>query len=453
MIVIIKSIKVSDFRAVSSQQISLNEHSTFPKGSQVIGIIGPNGSGKTTLCSMISKIFESFSRIRNCDFHYEIEFSQNGLMYRVRYAEKILEYFINGELIHKYDITKNLSPKKLKIFRSQVRDFWCGNLILSTFETSGEYPNQDNSKDHNKRIIHKYDVSNIYGKNLYSYPSLTNGILNYVIDSGKHKFAKSLFEKMNLFFDRELEVKITANTIGFVSGISELIKSGKISIDDDDAIHEDYDMEFIKYLISGTGYLLATSDPQKITVSNLMGLYTNYPSCIGKHIYVNSMIFRKNEIKVNFDMLSAGEKFTIIRYLSILSSIKDHSVVIVEEPENHLNPSWRELIIPLLHKICSSYSAVLIFTTHDFRAIRYLHADNVYTLISGKVNSIHKPTLLCDEYDFEGYGNKIEEMVYREIDQLMENSDSEMRERIVDGICRVPEKYELIKKYLMDGKR
>jgi predicted ATPase len=51
--------------------------------------------------------------------------------------------------------------------------------------------------------------------------------------------------------------------------------------------------------------------------------------------------------------------------------------VIIEEPENHLNPKWKELIIPALHKAASEFNSVIIFTTHDYKIIRYLHNNCV----------------------------------------------------------------------------
>lgn len=67
--------------------------------------------------------------------------------------------------------------------------------------------------------------------------------------------------------------------------------------------------------------------------------------------------------------MSSGEKMFIIRILSILSEIEDNSIIIIEEPELHLNPSWTKQIVTMLHHFFNTYNVHFIISTHNYSFI------------------------------------------------------------------------------------
>lgn len=431
----IQSISINTYRILDRQKIDFPMDSIFPRGAQIIGVIGPNGSGKTTFCSAIAHMFHSFSIGRYFDCDYEVRFEQNGVARTVKHVRGKVSFSEAGENNFSYLAKKKKHQNEHEEIANYMEHFWPGRLILSTFETRGEYPNPKTWNSLGADNLSKQDISDIYGKNLYSFPSLSNGILRFWMTEEKNRIAKEAFKRMSLDVIEEVEVKIVRRV---VEASDELENHGE---------YHSEERAFIEYL-RRTRLLKITTDSQQISVAALKRIYEEMPSSVTNLFYVNSLFFIKNGVKLGFEELSSGEKFFIVRYLAILSAIEDDSLVVIEEPENHLNPSWRELFIPLIHRMATAYNSSVIFTTHDYRSIRGLHNENVFQLFDGKVKQVQSPTLLCDEFDFENLGERVQLLAIQDIKQALENSSVNIRTKIINSMARVPEKKELRLRYL-----
>ena len=94
-----------------------------------------------------------------------------------------------------------------------------------------------------------------------------------------------------------------------------------------------------------------------------------------------SGVVKKGE-KLNFEMLSSGEKY-IIYVLSILlfNNMKDYSLIILDEPELYLHIEWQQVLIDVLREIVDLHKSEetdtnirMLITTHS---PYFMHAPGV----------------------------------------------------------------------------
>ena len=437
----IAKIRINGFKILKKNLIKFDDTQIFPNGSQILGLIGSNGSGKTTFCSIIARTFQSIFTRKKLDFNIEIEFKSMDLIKSIIIKDQDVKLIINKNTYHQFKLGQRYSKHQNEEHRSKVYQFWDGCIVLSTFETNGEYPYEKpyNWSGHDPLI--KYDTSLMYGKNSFAYPSITKGIARFLEDNKKHTLADSFFSQMGFRLSGKVEVKIVNSVIDQYRTDKQLSKYK--SFNKSEIITE----RTLYKLIKNDNRIRLTGDPQMLDRFTVLNLCKDYSQYIGKYIFINSLELIKDNVFLDFSSLSSGEEFFIIRYMSILSGIKNNSVVIVEEPENHLNPKWRELIVPALHKIATAYNSILIFTTHDHRIIRYLHNNCVLNTSKGKINKVKTPTLLCDEFDFESISEKTIPFVYNDLLKVYSKMTRSEKALLLNSMCNVEEKMILRKKY------
>lgn len=423
---------IEKYRVLERNIINFNDFQLFPRGSQIVGLIGANGSGKTTFCSTIAKVFQAIVTRSKLGFNIEIEFEFNSIKSILKCYNNHVWLIVNKELFYDFVLGSRLSREEKIRHNKKIQEFWDGKIILSTFETCGEYPSEKPANFVGDDPITKFDVASIYGKNIFGYPSITKGIIRFLENTDKQMIANSFLQRMGLSFSGEIDLKIVHSVADFAP------------IYDDD----NRDESILYKKLENDSRIILTSKPQILSSQTTLDICKDYSEYIGKYIFLNGFRIIKNNKNLGFEDLSSGEKFLIVRYISILSGIEKNSIVIVEEPENHLNPKWRELIIPALQRVATAFDSVLIFTTHDYRIIRYLHNDCVLNVTNGLINKIDSPILLCDEYDFESVGEKAISFVYQDLIDAYWSFDRITQAKLINSMCNVEEKMEIRKLYL-----
>jgi len=449
-------IEIDDYKILKQNSFKLNNKQVFPKGSQILGLIGSNGSGKTTLCSMISWVFQSISTRTNLDFNIHIKFEFNSDIREIKYKDNFFKLFINNEVYYEFKSGSRLKREEKEIHNKKINIFWNGKIILSTFETNGEYPSKKPYSYIGNDPLVKYDIAGLYGENSYSYPSITNGIVRFLENSSKQNTANIFLEQMGFQLSGNIDLKIVRDIGDYISYYHnnnniDLYKNDNNAIFkyNDRKKEEEKSIEFIlSEKIKKDTRLELTSELQSLSFFDVLGISNDYSEYMGKYIFLNGIGLTKDGYELTFDDLSSGEKFLIIRYISILSGLEKDSIVIIEEPENHLNPKWRELVIPALHKATTEYNSTLIFTTHDYRIIRYLHNNCVLNISNGLISEMKDLTLLCDEFDFESIGEKTIPFVYQDLKKVYDLMDKEEKAELLNSMCNVEEKIFLRKQFL-----
>lgn len=395
---------------------NLNENSIENSIDQKFNVItGSNGSGKTLLMSMFSNFFHNIDRfhkrtIFDIEVSYEIKYSES--IKNVTIFSKEGNYYIsidgefeNSKILPKtYPKQYDFTPLEGKLINENnethfihINSYLPKSIVLSTFSIHGEYPRNRHRRYRGKRLLNVYDISNIYGINHFRLPTITRGI---------SRFLKLMFNEDNSdFFE-------TLNSLGFRFNNYALVN---------------YD-----------------SQPEWVSVdkSNFQKLI-NYSET--GEAYLNDLEFIRNKKAINFSNMSTGEKMLIYRILSILSEIEDDSLVIIEEPEMHLDFSWNRQLISLFDSAFKSYNAHFIFITHNPYLINSLKKDQVLFLKNGTQQQIHANTfqLSIDELFIEMFNEKFTLNISEQnvIEEISKTDSLENIEKIYNSLGNSIYKY------------
>lgn len=105
---------------------------------------------------------------------------------------------------------------------------------------------------------------------------------------------------------------------------------------------------------------------------------------------VNNKISKYNESYQLLD-LSSGELGTLLRLTKLVLEVERNSVVLIDEPELHLHPSWMVSYIYRLKKLFGNYNCHFIIATHSPLLVSNLNGDDIIILEKkdNKLNAIN----------------------------------------------------------------
>ena len=101
-------------------------------------------------------------------------------------------------------------------------------------------------------------------------------------------------------------------------------------------------------------------------------------------LYIDKNIGRdvKNDYRESYQLvdLSSGEIATLIRFTKLVSEVRKNSIVLIDEPELHLHPSWMTSYIYRLKKLFENYNCHFIISTHSPLLVANLNKDDIIVL-------------------------------------------------------------------------
>jgi len=434
----------------SPEGISQQLYSQIYGNMQLTVLVGPNGSGKTTLMSFMAHVFhyaEKLKRYRvrapgDFEINYALRLASTNQHIKIRCIDKEL-FVTTPTAAEKLVLPSGIAPRTRKkqqtrypdatIEYSDFRRYLPTNVIVSAFSVHGEYPVADYSRYKTDQIVKTYNISAMYGTNHYGIGSLSRGIARLASLA-----LKSASEELTLL-ERLLDIKLTGRVL--INPTLELQEKARIYGD----LRERY------------GYGSIPDNRRTDFDAALNQAYTSiYPwfpetpsTCwvrIGESmlnaekdgdIYINDIELIRGGVRLSLGTMSAGEKMFFIRILSILSSIDDNSLIIMEEPELHLDPAWTKQIITVLIAFFSHYHAHFIVATHSFSFINAVFPQNIIALDRGGI--IGNPqiqTFLANEAEISGglfassaEPNLLEEIIY---EKARNANAKELRELLSD---------------------
>ena len=172
------------------------------------------------------------------------------------------------------------------------------------------------------------------------------------------------------------------------------------------------------------------------TIENFIEGYSNLRI---KRVPRPHMLVDKNGETFNLEQLSDGEKNLIAlvgdiaRRLSIANPnskepLKGDGIILIDEVDLHLHPSWQRLIIPKLTKLFPNCQ--FFITTHSPQVLSHVKPDNIFLLKN--INNI-----LTYEHPQESYGMSIDRVVELIMDEdTRPNEVSEKISKVFEAIER-----------------
>lgn len=106
-----------------------------------------------------------------------------------------------------------------------------------------------------------------------------------------------------------------------------------------------------------------------------------------------------NQIINEYEKLSSGQKFIFSVTVQITSVITSRSLILIDEPENHMHPPLLSLFVNILSLIAQNNDSMLIMATHSPIVLQEITSDKIFHIRrDGNFVSFSSP-------DFETYGS------------------------------------------------
>lgn len=126
-------------------------------------------------------------------------------------------------------------------------------------------------------------------------------------------------------------------------------------------------------------------------------------------LYYDMKHFFKEDSRENyiqqFHSLSTGHKFFLHTMAHLVAFIEDDSLVLFDEPENHLHPPLLSFMMAELRTILTMYQSVMFIATHSPIILQETFAKNVYVVRKdGENATIKKPRI-------ETYGENLSSII------------------------------------------
>ena len=106
----------------------------------------------------------------------------------------------------------------------------------------------------------------------------------------------------------------------------------------------------------------------------------------------------------SFKELSTGNKYIFHMLATVIASIEEDSLLLFDEPENHVHPPLLSFLLGVLRLVLYKYHSVMFISTHSPVIVQETFANNVYIIrrVEGKVKVKHP--------EIETYGANIGEV-------------------------------------------
>lgn len=160
---------------------------------------------------------------------------------------------------------------------------------------------------------------------------------------------------------------------------------------------------------------------------------------------------------VPLSMLSSGELSMFIRFFDLHEYVKDHSIVLIDEPETHLHPKWIRGYIKTLIELLGNRKCHVIIATHSPLIISDVTKNCVIGLkrdgydikqvkIEDKTLGLNYEEILSEIFDLEDDKGKMIDDYIELTEKLLKNNDFEKALNIYSQIGDSEEKYQLFLK-------
>lgn len=105
---------------------------------------------------------------------------------------------------------------------------------------------------------------------------------------------------------------------------------------------------------------------------------------------------------INISSASSGEQSVLVSLLGISAFIKDKSLILIDEPEICLHPSWQEKYIELLIECFSIYKGChFVLATHSPQIISNLNSENCFIIKIGESETYSSSSFIKKSADYQ----------------------------------------------------
>ncbi|HAV8499628.1 TPA: ATP-binding protein [Escherichia coli] len=112
----------------------------------------------------------------------------------------------------------------------------------------------------------------------------------------------------------------------------------------------------------------------------------------------------------SFEETSSGEKNIIFTILNLIASIKNNSLLLIDEPELSLHPTWQMKYINFIKKsIAYNFDCHLIFASHSHFMVSDLESESSSLISINQCNGKR----ICEHIEYSTYAWSVENILYK----------------------------------------
>lgn len=344
-------------------------------------LIGKNGAGKTTILRCISEIFRGINNNTGDRFDAEIWYNINNKDVKIIRTLNKNKYYVDNLQIDEQEFIakeKQLIPE----------------IIVSAFSIHNEFKNRPYNYS-GLNPVKYFDIGDCYGKNHFGGRSISKGLAR----------------------------------------LADELKSSKNHL-----IHKILNTTGIQQIST---YSEETRDSRNLPIDQFKQRRSVEEFEERDDIYVNDIIFSTaSHHTLSLSNMSSGQKIFIYRMASLLSAERKSVLLLIEEPELHLDPRWCKQITSLIEKVMLRFNSTTLITTHHHSVAGAVESKQLFVLEEGKLSYAPK-TMLGSEneiidpiYDRNSLLNDLEKKYLK----LIKAADADELRYIIERLAFGPMK-------------
>lgn len=394
----LSSVKLLNFK--SFENITVN----FSQKSNVTVLVGNNGSGKSTIIDAIKKALSHFSsRLSTRSFNgdaievIDINNNNNAESATIIPRLKLNDYSFQCDLSNNKPL-KPIKSSSFDEFNEVSRIFKEVNSVGDPFnfpliacynvERANETTTKDIEKSDAIKDSHVWDQSQGYSKSL-------NGKADFKLFFRWFKESASAegldSTKVNAI---KIAIETEQNRFNSASMQQLLASAAEEHVSHFTVEYEDKIADLNKQLTE----LRQTPNLSNKSLDIVKeAIYQFLPDFSELDLSLNplDLIMKKNGIPLSVLQLSQGEKSLLAlvadmaRRMTLLNPkrenpLEGNGIVLIDEIDLHLHPSWQQLIIPRLTNVFPNIQFIL--TTHSPQVLTTVQSSDIRILNDGKIN-------------------------------------------------------------------
>lgn len=440
-------------------------------------LVGENGVGKTTILSFIAHIFKNLQRFHNripSDFKmiYQLDENSNEDIIIEKIGENIF-FTVDGkkELLLEFDgRTKTYIGENNEntITYDEIENKLPTNVIVSCFDV--DYPSDYNWNYVGYRLLKIKSIDKIYKKSGFGM-DISQGIIKFLIKYFyEDSRLKDFFNALGFEFSEDLYVYRNFTSYyndrydifedfykdeGFDNWKEFLATTNfKNEYDFIDFVtSRDFWNEYcipIEYIGENMGFTHNdTFNFNKFFKGNSFNISVLYRLILNDKFYINEFFIKKDREIISIEQMSTGEKIFLCRLFFLLSKVQNDSLIILEEPEIHLNYSWVKQLITVVKLLFDEYKTHFLISTHSNAFINMLFPQNILILDEEIIKHPNFNTFFANEREINKKlfkHSNVKNIVEKEIISMIDKSTKEELEYIMSNLGESYFKYIVFKR-------
>ncbi len=421
--------------------------------------IGQNGTGKSEILSFIASVFRNIDNLKckktdkfEISHHFRLIYRFDNDIYEIstdriqpsgngRTKRNILISFFKNKP-YKIEIAKKMGFKNIfselkenRKYEIKIKDLLLPERILACSIMLTDKFNSKSTESYRYLGVRNEGSPQVAGTK-----ALIRRTVDFIIESLKEPYF--IKELKGLLSFLELQESLS---ISYIPRYKSIFLKGNLTIDDFNDYFINWQKSFKNRKEKPWGYnhfMRIKNDTElveKIVVflNDLSGKLETYGSR-GKYFsydilnntdiaddfdmikqldYLNLIAYpsisikKKDKPSYNLERSSSGETHFVTSMIGLLASIKQNSLIFIDEPEISLHPDWQMKYINQLKKTFKSFSTShFLIATHSHFMISDLE-PNTSSLIILSLDAENK--IIAESIEAETYGWSVDEILYK----------------------------------------